>query len=215
MRIVTCDQVRATFRGGDVPSGPEILVHVEACPDCVMLFEDEGLAGLALGRLQPRQSLDLSQLRARVLHALEAERGVRAWLRCRRTSTRIGLVLAAALALVAVASRRPHVESTSEAGGAIPASPTAAACFSYGSLFTMLFLGVLWALSRRDGASVRSAALAGLGSAGVGFLGLSAHCPSSEPLHLLAGHASVLLAWVVACAAVAWAGAASLRRGPQ
>lgn len=213
MGTVTCDQLRATFRSGQVPSGPEVSAHLEVCPDCALICEDEAVAGRALGRLQPAQPVDLSRLRDGLRHKLDAERGVRAWLRSRKTSTRVSLALVVALALIAVASRRSHSVSTTEAGGGVPALPQAAACFSYGSLFTALFLVLLWALSRRDGASIRTAALAGLGSAAVGVLGLSAHCPSFEPLHLLAGHASIVLAWVVACVIVAWA--APLRRGSR
>ena len=211
MGTVTCDQLRRIFQGGQVPSGPEASAHVEICPACAVLSEDEGLAGRALGGLQPTESLDLSRLHASLRRRLDAERGVRAWLRSRKTSTRLVLSLVAAVTLIVAASHRTHPASTVEAPGVVLALPRAAACFSYGSLFTALFLVLLWALSRRDGASVRGAALAGLGSASVGVLGLSAHCPSSAPLHLLAGHASILVAWVAACAMAA--GVASLRQG--
>jgi hypothetical protein len=155
----------------------------------------------------------LSQLRTNLRHRLDEERGVRAWLRSRKTSTRWGLAVVAALALIAAASRRTHAVSKIEAGGAAHALSQAAACFSYGSLFTALFLVLVWALSRRDTAPARSAALAGLGSAGVGILGLSAHCPSFEPLHLLTGHASIAAAWGVTCAVAAWV--TSLHRGSR
>jgi hypothetical protein len=209
MTTVTCHQLRAAFREGRVPNGPDVSAHVEACPDCAVLFEQEAVAGLALGRWEPTEPADLSRLRLRLQERLDRERGVRAWLRSRKTPTRVAMAVAAAVALVAAASRRAHPASTG--AGAAPEWSKAAACFSYGSLFTALFLVLLWALSRRDGASVRAAAVAGSGSAGVGVLGLTAHCPSSDPVHLLEGHASVLVAWVAGCALVAWA--ARHRRG--
>jgi hypothetical protein len=213
MSTVTCDEVRASFRGGRVPTGPEVSAHVETCADCAVLFEQEAVAGRALGRWEPLEPADLSRVRQELQRRLGAERGPRAWLRSRRTSTRVALAVAGAAGLVAVASRESHRPPVPEGETVASGVSLAAACFSYGSLFTALFLVLLWALSRRDGPSVRSAALAGLGSAAVGILGLSAHCPSSDPMHLLAGHASVLVAWVAACALLARA--KQLREGPR
>lgn len=209
---VTCTELRAAFRSGRTPSGPDVSAHVEECPDCAELFERGAVVGRALAHWEGTAPPDLSRLHEGLRQRLQAERGPRAWLRSRKTSVRVGLALALAVTLVAAARRRAPPSAALESAPAAASWPAAAACFAYGSLFTALFLGVLWMLSRRDGASARVAAIAGLTAGGVGVAALAAHCPVSEPLHLLAGHASVVVAWCAACAMASWAAARLPRR---
>jgi hypothetical protein len=207
MVTVTCTQLRAAFLSGRTPSGPEVAAHVRACPDCAELFERGAVAGRALGRLEESEQPELSRLHASLRRRLDAERGPRAWLRSRKTATRVGLALALAVTLIAAAHRRAHPSMAVAGGEAAHSWIAAASCFGYGSLFTALFLSALWMLTRRDSVSTRLATVGGLTAGGVGVAALAAHCPVSDPLHLVAGHASVVGAWAAACAVASWAAA--------
>jgi hypothetical protein len=71
-------------------------------------------------------------------------------------------------------------------------------CFAFGALLTLPTAALLWAFDRDDQLSLRtvcsSAAALGLSA----NLVLELHCPNGNRLHVLLGHASLGLAWLLA-----------------
>ena len=75
-------------------------------------------------------------------------------------------------------------------------------CFLFGVLISAPLGTLLWFISRVDRLALSSLIFVA-GEAGVGAnLALHAHCPVSYPGHLIAGHATVALAWLLALALV-------------
>jgi hypothetical protein len=110
---------------------------------------------------------------------------------------RLGLLLVALLLPVAFALLPPAHASTAEQGAALIVG--AASCFGYGLGLAVPFLGLLYALDRGAHRSVvllSAAAAGGLSAAMV----LHLHCPVTERLHLLLGHASIVAVLVTAYA---------------
>lgn len=108
MRSVDCAALRDAFRAGDLPAGPEVEAHLDACPACRELFSDEARVGRALGELPAPAALG-PELWARTERRLLADTGARAWLRSRPTWQRAALALLAGALLAAGALRRPAV----------------------------------------------------------------------------------------------------------
>ncbi len=77
-------------------------------------------------------------------------------------------------------------------------------CFGYGSLLAAPGFVLLWALDRGEQLRLRVGALAAGSVALASNLILLLHCPSSDPLHLLAGHFSIGLVWLGAVSLVGW-----------
>lgn len=78
----------------------------------------------------------------------------------------------------------------------------AVACFLFGSLLALplaLFLALLGRGARR---LVRLAVLPAAAGAVAGLVSLNLHCPLTSPVHLLAGHAPIVLVMVLLVAAV-------------
>jgi len=89
--------------------------------------------------------------------------------------------------------------------GSAPSMPTARflgpalACFRYGMLLAVPLLLLLWALDRGGGSRARIVAAAAAGGV-AGNAALLLHCPSTDPAHLIVGHAAIgfvlgALAW--------------------
>jgi hypothetical protein len=106
------------------------------------------------------------------------------------------LVLAAgALGLVVFASlpMAHHHHPASLVGVGDDFLRRAIACFAFGSIFGALTLVGLRVLSRGSGRLLVPTIAVAVGSALAGALALYFHCPITQPLHLLAGHTTVLL----------------------
>jgi len=96
-----CAEIRNGFVAGRVPAGPELEAHVQVCPHCRELFENDArlgrrLAGAVLPELPPED------LFALVERDVSREVGVRARLRALPLRLRAGLLLAVAGALFVV-----------------------------------------------------------------------------------------------------------------
>jgi hypothetical protein len=107
-------------------------------------------------------------------------------------------LVAAALALPVILATRPrvHRDHALSLGGA-NFWEQAAACGSYGLLLALPLLVVCWALDRGEHRSLPNALLAA-GAAGISAnLALELHCPITDPLHLVAGHASIGIVLVI------------------
>ena len=77
-------------------------------------------------------------------------------------------------------------------------------CFAYGSALAAPSFALVWALDRGVRVPYRVWALAA-GTVGlVANLVLALHCPSTNGAHLLAGHFSIGLVWLVAASSVFW-----------
>jgi len=111
-------------------------------------------------------------------------------------------LLAFALAVPILASFAPATESSRQAG-----AEGALNCFSYGALFTLPVALLLWAFDRNDRPSLRTVCLSAAALGLSANLLLELHCSNGNPVHVLLGHASLGLAWLVA-----WAGLRALRR---
>ncbi len=97
-----CREIRDVLVQGQKPLGPDVDVHLAACPGCSELLADNGQLGHTLAANQP-PALDASALLGGVLGSIEKERGFGAWLRSRGMFVRVVLPLAAvALATVFV-----------------------------------------------------------------------------------------------------------------
>ena len=72
------------------------------------------------------------------------------------------------------------------------------ACFGYGSLIAAPWFGLLWAFDRGTRTDWTVLALAAGATSLLANLVLLMHCPSTQRAHLLAGHASIGLAWFLA-----------------
>lgn len=108
---------------------------------------------------------------------------------------RVGAVAVALLAPVALAAlpaaHGDHAASLAGAGDDF--ARRALACFAYGAAWTAPLLLLLRLSDRMPG---RASTLAAAGAAGlVASAALLLHCPITHPEHLLAGHATVGLAW--------------------
>ena len=78
----------------------------------------------------------------------------------------------------------------------------AVACFLFGSLLALPLALLLALLGRGARRLVRLAVLPAAAGALAGLLSLNLHCPLTSPVHLLAGHAPIVLVMVLLVAAV-------------
>jgi hypothetical protein len=137
-----------------------------------------------------RLALLLSVYAAGILLAF----GKELYLPARRGSPafQLGLLLAA-LGLPFLIAFAPATEASRQLGpeGALN-------CFVYGALLTVPTAALLWAFDRDDRVSLRSASLSAVALGLSANLVLELHCPSGNALHLLLGHASLGMAWLLA-----------------
>jgi hypothetical protein len=71
-------------------------------------------------------------------------------------------------------------------------------CFVYGALLTLPAAALMWACDRDERPSLRSVALWSVALGLSANLILELHCPNGNARHLLQGHASIGVAWVLA-----------------
>jgi len=131
------------------------------------------------------------------------------------------LVVAVLLVPFVLSARSPVHENhpASLIGAGSDFLPLALGCFLYGTLLALPVLGLVWALDRGQHGS-RQVALLAAGTGGLAAnLALELHCPSTQLVHLLAGHATIGVVAVGAYAAFGnslfsrrWSGT-SARRG--
>jgi hypothetical protein len=75
--------------------------------------------------------------------------------------------------------------------------PRAAACFLFGSALALPVIAVIALLGRRGRQLPGFVLVPATAGALAGLVGLELHCPNTSPLHLLAGHAPIVLALTV------------------
>jgi hypothetical protein len=105
---------------------------------------------------------------------------------------RVGVVAAGVIVpFVVAAAPAAHLAHPASISG--PALP----CFLLGCALALPALVLLWALDR-GGHESWTGALASAAAAGlVGVLGIDLHCPVTDPAHLLAGHATIAVAFLL------------------
>lgn len=84
-------------------------------------------------------------------------------------------------------------------------------CFVYGALFTVPLALLLWACDRNDRPSQGTVCLAAVGLGLSANLVLELHCPNGNAVHLLLGHASIGILWLVTWAVLRVSGNAARR----
>lgn len=96
-----CEEIRRALRGGSLPEGPEVELHLERCPGCAELLGDDATLGRELGRSSRALGgdLDVDALFGPLERAIGEEKGVRAYLRSRSSMLRLLLGLGALLAV--------------------------------------------------------------------------------------------------------------------
>ncbi len=75
-------------------------------------------------------------------------------------------------------------------------------CFFFGVLISAPMGTLIWFASREDRLALSSLIFAAGGAGVMAYLALHAHCAVSHPGHLIAGHATVGIAWLLALALV-------------
>jgi hypothetical protein len=131
-----CSDVRERLRDVQGRRDARVEAHLQACIDCALLAADAALAGQAES---PTASADIEAILDRTEARLQRERGCIAWLRNRRTSTRLLLGALAALGVpLAFALAAPRTDLSVYP---LPRLVTIAAClilFSAGALSVKL-----------------------------------------------------------------------------
>jgi hypothetical protein len=104
-------------------------------------------------------------------------------------------LLAFALAVPILAAFAPATELSRHAGveGAL-------GCFGYGALLTLPIALLLWAFDRDDRPALRTVCLSAAALGLAANLLLELHCGNGNPAHVLLGHASLGVAWLLAWA---------------
>lgn len=97
---VECAEIRSGFASGHVPEGAAVAAHVQACPHCRALFEDDARLGRALS-LGVVPAPDAGALFELVSRDLEREVGWRSRIRSLSTPTRVITLLMVAVTLAA------------------------------------------------------------------------------------------------------------------
>jgi len=106
---VDCAELHETLVRGETPSGAQVSAHVGICAACAELVADGGALARRLGQSQSDATTGLPELLSAVTSAVQAERGLCAWLRSRRTEVRVAFGLgAAALFAVTELLRKPR-----------------------------------------------------------------------------------------------------------
>jgi len=106
-------------------------------------------------------------------------------------------LLCFALAVPTLAGFAPATEASRHAypGGAL-------GCFGYGAALTLPIALSLWAFDRDDQPSLRTVCLSAAALGLSANLLLELHCANGNPTHVLLGHASLGLAWLLIWATV-------------
>ncbi len=97
-----CDEVRAAIADGTLHVHTELDAHIQSCTLCQELTSAHQALGPSVGDEEAGDHLDPDRAFAALSSALEKERGLGAWLRHQRTSTRRS-VLGGLLVLIFVA----------------------------------------------------------------------------------------------------------------
>ncbi|HET7544235.1 MAG TPA: hypothetical protein VFK05_30400 [Polyangiaceae bacterium] len=107
------------------------------------------------------------------------------------------VLLAFALGVPILAAFAPATELSRQAGpeGALN-------CFGYGALLTLPIALLLWAFDRDDRPTLRTVCLSAAALGLAANLLLELHCGNGNPAHVLLGHASLGVAWLLAWAVV-------------
>ena len=108
----------------------------------------------------------------------------------------VGLLLGA-LALPFLIALAPATDASRAFG-----PEGALGCFSYGALLTLPTAVLLWAFDRDDRLSLRTVCLSAVALGLSANLVLELHCPSGNLQHVLLGHASLGIAWLLAWALI-------------
>jgi hypothetical protein len=114
---VVCAQIRSSFVAGRVPAGPEAASHLQDCPHCRELFENDARLGRSLAQAVLPE-VDAGDLFALVERDVSQEIGLRARLRALPTRVRAGALVGVALALALwhlLLLRRPNLGEFSPA----------------------------------------------------------------------------------------------------
>lgn len=85
----------------------------------------------------------------------------------------------------------------------LAAPPRAVSCFLYGAALSLPLFALFRLSDRAEQPSLRSLLLLAGACGLTANFALRLHCPSSDPVHLLLGHASLSVAWLLASAAPA------------
>jgi hypothetical protein len=105
------------------------------------------------------------------------------------------VILVGALGLPFLVAFAPATEASRSFG-----SEGALGCFVFGALLTLPTAALLWAFDRDDRLSTRTVALSAAALGLSANLVLELHCPNGNILHVLLGHASLGVAWLLAWA---------------
>lgn len=106
---MTCDDLRAILKRGEVPAGPAVDEHLKDCAPCAELVDDEAALARALGDEAEPTPTEMDSMLTSVKLSVRQEVGPRAYVRSRSTNVRRALAggaLAGVAAFVAIASPR-------------------------------------------------------------------------------------------------------------
>lgn len=95
-----CAEIRSGFVAGRVPANPEVHEHLQGCPSCRELFENDAALGRRLAEAVPPE-VEPGDLFALVERDVQQETGLRARLRALPSPVRVGGLVSVALALLA------------------------------------------------------------------------------------------------------------------
>jgi hypothetical protein len=171
-----CSRVRDAFIAGKVPARAEVQAHLELCPQCAALFENDA----ELGRSLAAQAAPAPAFPDDLFGAIEArvgrETGPRAWLRSRPSQLRFQLLALGVILVVLVAGGMRHRPD-------FAAYPVARMVILLGAYFiaVLLAVGKELSLAVRRG---RLADYAALATFGLGLPFLAAFVPATEASRL-------------------------------
>lgn len=171
-----CSQVRDAFIAGRALSKAEARAHLEVCPECAALFENEAELGRALAaQVTPAPAFPEELFNATEAR-VEGERGPRAWLRSRPSQLRFQLIVLFVVLVVLVAGGMRHRPD-------FAAYPTARLVILLGSYFiaVMLAVGKELSLALRSG---KLSDYAPLALFGLGLPFLAAFAPATDASRL-------------------------------
>jgi ABC-type transport system involved in cytochrome c biogenesis permease component len=106
--MMDCSQVRDAFIAGRALSKAEAQAHLDACPECAALFENDAELGHALAAQIPADRGFPDELFGAIEARVERETGLRAWLRSRPSGLRFQLIALSVILVVLVAGGMLH-----------------------------------------------------------------------------------------------------------